>query len=52
MSPTDRLKVLGDAADTVNIAGSFKEGATTGGFTTYTLGSGAKLLADQDIAVI
>jgi Ca2+-binding RTX toxin-like protein len=52
MSPTDSLKVLGDAADTVDIVGGFSEGATRSGFTTYKLGGGVKLVIDEDIVVM
>jgi serralysin len=50
MSPTDQIKILGDAGDTVNIVGTQVEGATTNGFTRYTIGS-AVLLIDADINV-
>jgi hypothetical protein len=49
-SSTDTLRVLGEAGDRVNIVGEFNEGATSGAFTTYTIGS-ARLLVDKDIDV-
>jgi hypothetical protein len=52
MSPTDRVKILGDAGDTIDIVGGFNEGATNNGFTTYGLGGGAKLVVDADILVM
>lgn len=51
MSGNDTVKILGEAGDTVNIVGTFTEGATSVGFTTYTW-SGATLLVDADINVI
>ncbi len=53
MSPTDQVKVFGDAGDTVDIASSFTEGATSGGgYTTYNLGGGVKLLIHESIDVM
>ena len=52
MSPTDTVRILGDAGDMVDIAGAFVLGAEVDGYRTYTLGVGAKLLIDTDIQVI
>jgi Ca2+-binding RTX toxin-like protein len=52
MSRTDSVRILGDASDTVDIAGGFAEVGTLDGYTTYKLGDGAKLVIDQDIVVI
>jgi hypothetical protein len=49
-STTNTLRVLGEAGDSVNIVGKFDVGATSGVFTTYTVGS-ARLLVDTDINV-
>lgn len=49
-SSTNKLKVLGEAGDSVKIVGNFDVGETSGAFTTYTKGS-ARLLVDSDIDV-
>lgn len=52
MSPTDSIKIFGDGADTVNIAGSQVEGGSAPvGFTRYRIGT-AVLTIDSDINVI
>jgi Ca2+-binding RTX toxin-like protein len=52
MSPTDSIKILGDGADTVNIAGSQIEGGSApAGFTRYRIGT-AVLIIDSDIEVV
>jgi Ca2+-binding RTX toxin-like protein len=47
-STTDKLKVLGDRGDAVDIVGSFKDRGVSGGFHKYKLGAGV-LLVDTDI---
>jgi len=52
MSPTDSIKILGDGADTVNIAGiQIEGGSAPAGFTRYRIGT-AVLIIDSDIDVI
>jgi len=48
---TDTIRVLGGSSDRVNIVGSFTDMGTSGGFTTYKLGGGAKLIVESDIEV-
>jgi len=47
-SSTNTLKVLGDADDSVNIVGSFRDQGVSGGFHRYKVGT-ATLLVDVDI---
>jgi Ca2+-binding RTX toxin-like protein len=52
LSPTtNNIRVLGDAGDSVDIAGPFTRGALAGGFRTYKLGSGAILTIETDVVV-
>jgi len=46
------LKILGDAADTVDIADAFTVGGEANGFRTYTVGTGTTLLIDTDITAV
>jgi Ca2+-binding RTX toxin-like protein len=51
-SSTDTLRVLGGPTDSINVIGNFVEGGTSGGFTTYSLGGGAKLIVESEIDVV
>ena len=50
-STTDTLRVLGGASDRVDVIGNFTELGTSGGFTTYKLGGGAKLIVESHVDV-
>jgi Ca2+-binding RTX toxin-like protein len=50
-SSTNTLKVLGNAGDSVDIAGSFTRGGASGGFRTYKVGT-ATLLIDTEMTVV
>ncbi len=48
-STSDTLKVLGEAGDSVNIVGNFRDLGVSGHYHRYKLGA-AMLLVDTDIA--
>ena len=48
----ETLKILGDAADTVDLVEGFTAGAEADGFRTYTVGTGTTLLIDTDITTV
>lgn len=50
--PGDDIRILGGVGDTVNFTGDQGAGVVEGNFTRYSLGGGASLLIDSDIAVI
>jgi hypothetical protein len=50
-STTDKLKVLGEQGDAVNIVGRFKDLGVSGDFHRYKLGD-AMLLVDTDISAV
>jgi serralysin len=49
---TNNIRILGDAVDAVDIASSFKAGASSNGFRTYKLGIGALLTIETDVTVV
>jgi hypothetical protein len=48
-STSDTLKVLGEAGDSVNIVGNFRDLGVSGHYHRYKVGAGL-LLVDTDIA--
>jgi Ca2+-binding RTX toxin-like protein len=50
-STTDRLKIFGEAGDTVDVVGHFSFRGSSGGFDRYKVGAGT-LIVDSDITVV
>jgi hypothetical protein len=48
---TNRLKVTGNAGDTVDLVGAWNDGGVSGAFHTYSSGA-ATILIDTDIFVV
>lgn len=49
---SNTLKIFGNAGDELDIAGSYRLGAPSGGFDKYRLAGGVVLLVDPDITVL